>query len=403
MERCKGDSKAAFGIAKELTKKWVPRMDVINDANGITLTESDDIKKRWVEYSTKLFEAQDQQVYTRSEIMEEELPPLRSEVEQAMDQMKNAKSPGIDEIPAELWKATGKEGVDIMWRLCCRIWKEQEWPKDWCRAVFVPLPKKGNLKECSNHRTISLICHASKVLLKIIIRRLKLKLDQEISEEQAGFREGRGTRDQIVNIRNIIEKCKDHRLPLYMCFIDYSKAFDCVSHPQLWKTMRRMGFPGHIIDLISQLYEEQESAVRTSNGDTEWFKIGRGLRQGCILSPNLFNIYSEDIMREALDGFTGGVKFGGSSITNLRYADDTTLICSSREELLALLKCIKEASEEKGLLLNAKKTKVMVIDRNGTGEDFLIDGQKIEEVEQFEFLGSMIDNKSDSTSKEDYM
>ncbi|XP_072014901.1 uncharacterized protein [Amphiura filiformis] len=165
MERCKGDSKAAFGIAKELTKKWVPRMDVINDANGITLTESDDIKKRWVEYSTKLFEAQDQQVYTRGEIMEEEPPPLRSEVEQVMDQMKNAKSPGIDEIPAELLKATGKEGVDIMWRLCCRIWKEQEWPKDGCRAVFVPLPKKGNLKECSKHRTISLICHASKVLL----------------------------------------------------------------------------------------------------------------------------------------------------------------------------------------------------------------------------------------------
>ncbi|XP_072046909.1 uncharacterized protein [Amphiura filiformis] len=114
-----------------------------------------------------------------------------------------------------------------------------------------------------------------------------------------------------------------------------------------------MAFPGHIIDLISQLYEDQESAVRTSNGNTEWFKIGRGLRQGCILSPNLFNIYSEDIMREALDGFTGGVKFGGSSITNL-----------PREELLALLKCIKEANEEKGLLLNAKKTKVMVIDRN---------------------------------------
>ncbi|XP_072039577.1 uncharacterized protein [Amphiura filiformis] len=99
-------------------------------------------------------------------------------------------------------------------------------------------------------------------------------------------------------------------------------------------------------------------------------------------------------MREALDGFTGGVKFGGSSVTNLRYADDTTLICSSRGDLLAILKCIKEASEEKGLLLNAKKTKVMVIDRNGTGEDFLIDGQKIEEVKQFEYLGSMIDNKA---------
>ncbi|XP_072028537.1 uncharacterized protein [Amphiura filiformis] len=134
-----GDQNKRSRLNKEVTKsvkedkrkKWVPKMDVINDVNGITLTESDDIKKRWVEYSTKLFEAQDQQVYTRGEIMEEDPAQIRSEVEQTMDQMKNTMSPGIDEMPAELWTATGKEGVDIMWRLCCRTWKEQEWPKDW--------------------------------------------------------------------------------------------------------------------------------------------------------------------------------------------------------------------------------------------------------------------------------
>ena len=142
--------------------------------------------------------------------------------------------------------------------------------------------KKGNLKECSNHRTISLISHASKVLLRIIINRMKSKLEQEISTMQAGFREGRGTRDQIVNIRNIMEKCKIHRLPLYMVFIDYSKAFDCVSHNGMWETMKKMGFPKHLIDLACKMYEDQESAVRTSSGDTEWFAIGRGLRQGCI-------------------------------------------------------------------------------------------------------------------------
>jgi hypothetical protein len=396
MERYKCDSRTAFGIVKELTKKWTPRMDVINDEDGNTLTESVDIKRRWVQYSTKLFEAQEDEVFTHCESEEEPLP-LRSEVEFAMEQMKKAKSPGIDNIASELWKESGKEGIDMLWRLCCLIWRKKEWPKDWCRAVFVPLPKKGNLKECANYRTISLICHASKVLLKIIIKRMKNKLDQEISDEQAGFREGRGTRDQIVNIRNVIEKCREHRLPLYMCFIDYSKAFDCVSHHQMWETMKKMGFPGHLVDLISGLYKDQESAVRTSNGDTDWFKIGRGLRQGCILSPNLFNIYSEDIMRDVLDGFDGGVKFGGIKITNLRYADDTTLICSSREELISLLKRIKELSEEKGLLLNTKKTKIMVVDRERTNDGFVIDGQQIEEVKQFEYLGSMINNTGDST------
>ena len=113
----------------------------------------------------------------------------------------------------------------------------------------------------------------------------------------------------------------------------------------MWNTMAKMGIPSHIIELIKNLYHDQEVTVRTSNGNTEWFGIGRGVRQGCILSLNLFNIYSEDIMRNALEGFKGGVKFGGKKITSLRYADDTTLVCSSREELIDLLNCIKRASE----------------------------------------------------------
>jgi len=285
----------------------------------------------------------------------------------------------------------------LLWRLCIKIWDKEEWPEDWCKAVFVPLPKKGNLKECSNYRTISLISHASKIMLKIIINRIKIKLDEEISVTQAGFREGRGTRDQIVNIRNVIEKCKDHKLPLYLCFIDYSKAFDCVSHNEMWEVMQRMGFPKHIIDLVCKLYQHQVSAVRTSGGNTDWFNIGRGLRQGCILSPSLFNMYSEEIMREALEGFEGGISFGGMKISNLRYADDTTLVCASREELMILLRRVKEASEKKGLLLNTKKTKIMVLDPSRSVDAFVLDGQQIEEVQEFEYLGSLIDNKSDST------
>ena len=184
-----------------------------------------------------------------------------------------------------------------------------------------------------------------------------------------------------------------------MCFIDYSKAFDCVSHNEMWETMLRMGFPKHLIDLTCKLYEDQESAVKTTNGDTEWFSIGRGLRQGCVLSPSFFNIYSEEIMREALEGFEGGVKFGGTRISNLRYADDTTLICSSRKDLMDLLHRVKIASEKKGLLLNTKKTKIMVVDKDNTGSDFLLDGQKIEVVQQFEYLGSLINTMGDSTSE----
>ena len=136
--------------------------------------------------------------------------------------------------------------------------------------------------------------------------------------------EGKGTREQIVNIRIVIEKCRDQNRPLYMCFIDYAKAFDCVSHRKLWETMEQMGFPVHIIQLIVNLYKEQESVVRTSNGDTEWFKIERRVRQGCVISPGLYNIYSEHIMRCVLEEHHDGITIGGRRQNNLRFADDTT-------------------------------------------------------------------------------
>ncbi len=146
-------------------------------------------------------------------------PPLRSKVEKTLHQMNNGKSPRTDDIQAELWKATGEEGIDALWCLCKLIWSDEEWPKDWCSAVFILLPKKGNLKECRNYRKVILISLASKVMLRIILNRMKGKRDQEnhkMSIIQAGFREGRGTRDHIVNIRNIIEKCRIHIMSLYV-------------------------------------------------------------------------------------------------------------------------------------------------------------------------------------------
>ena len=165
-----------------------------------------------------------------------------------------------------------------------------------------------------------------------------------------------------------------------MCFIDYAKAFDCVSHRKLWETTEQMGVPVHIIQLIANLYKEQESVVRTSNGDTEWFKIERGVRQGCVISPGLYNIYSEHIMRCVLEEHYDGITIGGRRQNNLRFADDTTLIllCTSKEELLVLLKKVKEASKSQNLLLNTQKTKIMVLDKSRERkEDFVLDGENI--------------------------
>ena len=160
----------------------------------------------------------------------------------------------------------------------------KQWPQDWKRSIFTLIPKKGNAKECSNYCTIALISHASKVMLKILQARLQQYMNHELPDVQAGFRKGRGTRDQIANICCIIKKAREFQKNIYVRFIDYTKAFDCVDHNKLWKILKEMGIPGHLTSLLRNLYAGQEATVRTGHGTTDWFQIAEGVHQGCILS-----------------------------------------------------------------------------------------------------------------------
>ena len=176
-------------------------------------------------------------------------------------------------------------------------------------SVFILISKKGNTKECSNYHTIALISHTSKVMLKILQARLQQYVNREFSDIQAGFRKGRGTRDQIANICWIMEKAREFQKSIYFCFIDYAKAVDCVDHNKLWKILQEMGIPDHLTCLLRNLYAGQEATVRTGHGTTDRFQIGKGVWQGCILSPCLFNFYAEYIMRNAgLDEAQAGIK-----------------------------------------------------------------------------------------------
>ena len=255
--------------------------------------------------------------------------------------------------------------------------------------------------KCENNRTIVLICHASKVLLKIMAQRMKVKLKEEIVEEQSGFISQKGTRNQFMNLKLIIEKYRDYNKTLYICFIDYRKAFDKVSYNKPWQIMRNIGFPQHLLKLLQVLYQGQRAAVRTGYGLKEWFSIEQGVRQGCILSPFLFNIYSESIMREALKGFEGSIKLRGRTVTTLRYADDVALLAGSANELQELLNRTQVASRERGLKLNVEKTKVMLISKNSNQEDFKItlEGETIEIVKEFKYLGTLITDNYDDTKE----
>ena len=158
--------------------------------------------------------------------------------------------------------------------ICQHIWTTQLWPEDWKRSVFIAIPKKGSAKECSGYCTIALISYASKVMLKILQARLQQYVNRELPDIQAGFKKGRGTRDQIANIFWIIKKAREFQKNI--CFIVYAKAFDCVGHNKLWKIPKEMGIPDHLTCLLRNPYTEQEARVRTGHGTIDWFKIGKG-------------------------------------------------------------------------------------------------------------------------------
>ena len=162
--------------------------------------------------------------------------------------------------------------------------------------------------------------------MRILHTGLQHYVNQELPDVQTGFRKGKGTRDQVANIHWIRDKAREFQKNIYLCFIDYAKAFDYVDHDKLWKALREMGIPDHLTCLLRNLYVGQEATVRTVYGTTDWFKIEKGVRQGCLLSLCLFNVYTEHIMRNAgLDELQAGIKIGRRNINNLRYVDDTTL------------------------------------------------------------------------------
>uniref|UniRef100_A0A8D2IYD5 Reverse transcriptase domain-containing protein n=1 Tax=Varanus komodoensis TaxID=61221 RepID=A0A8D2IYD5_VARKO len=368
--------------------KFHAKMGMIKDKNGRDLTEAEEIKKRWQDYTEELYK-KELNVPDNHDGVVTELEPdiLECEVKWALGSLGNNKASGGDSIPSGLFKILKDDAVKVLHSICQQIWETQQWPQDWKRSVYIPIRKKGDAKECSNYRTIALISHASKVMLKILQARLQQHLDRELPEVKAGFRRGRGTRAQIANIHWITEKAREFQKNIYLCFIDYAKAFDCVDHNKLWHILKEMGVPDHLICLLRNLYAGQEATVRIGHRTTDWLNIEIGVRQGCILLPCLFNLYAEHIMRKVgLDESPVGIKIAGRNINNLRHADYTTQMAES-EELKSILMQVKEESAKVGLKLNIKKTKIMA---SGPLTSWQIDGEEMEVVANFIFLGSKI-------------
>ena len=201
---------------------------------------------------------------------------LENEVKWALRSTAVNKASGCNEILAELFKSLKDDAIKVLHSLCQQSWKTQKWSQDWKRSILIPIPK-GGTKECANHWTVALISHASKVIHKILHARLQHYLNQDLPDVQAEFRKGRGTRDQIANIRWIIERAREFQKNIYLCFINYYAAFDCIDHDKLWKALREMGIPDHLTCVLRNLYAGQEATVTTLCGATDCFKIKKGV------------------------------------------------------------------------------------------------------------------------------
>ena len=208
---------------------------------------------------------------------------LECKVRWTLESITMNKASGCDGTPVDLFQILKEDAEKVLHSICQQIWKTQQWPRDWKRSVFIPISKKGNPKECSNYRTIALISHTSKVMLKILQARLQQYMNHELPDVQAGFRKGRGTRVQIASIHWIIEKAGEFQKNIYFCFIDYGKAFDCVDH----KTVENSERDGHTrppdLPLERFLPVCRSGRNRIGQGTTVWFQIRKAVHQGCML------------------------------------------------------------------------------------------------------------------------
>ena len=362
-----GKTRDLFKKIRDTKGKFHAKMGTIKDRNCMDLTEAED-NKRWQQYTEEPYKKDLNDPDNPDNVITHLEPDiLEFKVKWALGSITTNKASEGDGIPTELFQSLKDDAVKVLHSICQQIWKPHQW-QDCKQSFFIPIPKKGNAKKCSNYCTIALISHASKVMLKILQARLQQYMNCELPDVQAGFRKSGGTRDQIANIQWIMEKAREFQKNVYFCFIDYAKTFDYVDH-KLWRILKEMGKSDHLTCLLRNLYAGQEATARTGHGMTDWFQIGKGVRQGCILSPCLFNLYAEYIMRNAvLEEAEAGIKIAGRNLNNLRYADVTTIMAESEEELKSLLMKVKEESEKVGLKLNIQKTKIMHLVRSFHGK-----------------------------------
>ena len=391
----RGDMGTVYKITKQLSGSYNNCSTPVKDKNGNTLSTEREQAARWVQHFKEVLNHPDPSEPANPTPPDDVLdidtnPPTEEEVRSAINAMKNSKASGIDCIHAEMLKADADVATALLTDLFSTIWDKDKIPDDWTKGLIVKLPKKGNLQECDNWRGITLLSVPSKIFCRILLKRVDRAIDPRLRQEQAGFRKGRGCIDQIFTLRNIIEQCLEWNVPLYINFVDFKKAFDSVHRETLWRILLSYGVPPKIITLISMFYSHFECSVILNNTLTEWFPVESGVRQGCILSPILFLVTIDWIMRKTTTDKPRGIQWTlFSQLEDLDFADDLALVSSKHSHLQEKTDRLGNFAAQAGLTVSTSKTQVMFINPKVTAPT-TINGKPLESVDDFTYLGSLI-------------
>ena len=421
------DARELFTLAKAIRPpKPQCRGGALKDENGRDLKSEVEQLQRWTRYFDDLLNpdtvpplppppppanATDNNTQPSSAIPDN--APTVLEITAAIKSLRANKSGGSDGIPPELLKYGGNRVILVLYWILQKAWDDKELPPEWDEALVVPLFKKGDRSEPTNYRGITLLCAASKVASKIIQVRLANALDASMSECQYGFRKGRGTNEMLFAARLLVEKGREHRQPLYWCFVDFHKAYDCVKRDKLWQILEDAGVPPTLLEIAKKCHQRVKMTVQVNGKKAEdSFLTQSGVRQGCVLSPLLFNIAIDYIIKKLLQTLPeAGVNIlrgqqnrrklvqpnpkseGEELLRLLQFADDIGIVAESENELRQLVEQLSVLATEIGLRINTKKTVVMVTSYKNTAkfnDTIRVDDTALEVVDEFVYLGGII-------------
>ena len=366
----------------------------IKDKHGNIIDNDVDTEARWVEHFSGLFNrpapVNPAEINPAETILDINCnAPSLAEIKAAIRSLKLNKSAGPDNITAEILKADINLSAENLSPFITKVWENETFPDDWKNGFITVLPKKGDLSDCDNHRGIMLLSIPGKIVSKIILNRMKETVDKLLRNNQAGFRSNKSCTDQISSLRIILEQSTEFNTPLYINFIDYSKAFDSIDRDSLWKIMAHYGIPTKLINLIKKMYDSSGGQVLFKGKLSSFFEIMTGVRQGCLLSPFLFLLVIDWIMKQSVNESTGIQWTLTKKLDDLDFADDIALLANKQTHMQDKTNNITENSAKVGLHLNVKKTKVMKINTNNN-TPIQVGNEVIENVEKFTYLGSVV-------------